>query len=357
MPRRSCSNTKEERILMNRKERDSNMELLRIVAMIIIMLVHANFRALGYPDIVEVNATPLPAFMRYFSEGLCIMGVDVFVLLSGWYGIRMKPVRLAELLFQIFFFLIVTVTIDCAVNYRLPNTQDVGLFLMKSQWDYWFVKAYVFLYLLSPILNAFVEIADKKSFQVVLLFFFGFEFLWGWLLNGVNWMNHGNSGTSFIGLYLLARYLRIYPPKIFMNFKIRYYLGAYIGIALFIAFLAFLFCYFGMQNAARKMYYYTCPFVIVQAVAFLLFFSKFSFYSRLVNWIAISTFAIYLLHSQHYFGKMFYDDIIARWYMNETTVNFLVYTVLLVLVVFWLSIFLDKIRLCCWNAILKIIHQ
>ena len=65
-----------------------------------------------------------------------------------------------------------------------------------------------------------------------------------------------------------------------------------------------------MQNAARKMYYYTCPFVIVQAVAFLLFFSKLSFYSRLVNWIAISTFAIYLLHSQHYFGKMFYENYI-----------------------------------------------
>ncbi len=33
-----------------RKRRDSNMELLRILAMLIIMIVHADFRALNVPS-------------------------------------------------------------------------------------------------------------------------------------------------------------------------------------------------------------------------------------------------------------------------------------------------------------------
>ena len=81
------------------------MELLRIIAMVIIMLVHANFRALGYPSVDELSQSSTATFMRYLSEALCIMGVNVFVMLSGWYGIRLKPKRLLELLFQIVFLL------------------------------------------------------------------------------------------------------------------------------------------------------------------------------------------------------------------------------------------------------------
>jgi hypothetical protein len=35
------------------KERDSNIELLRIVAMILVMIVHASFLAIGVPQTID----------------------------------------------------------------------------------------------------------------------------------------------------------------------------------------------------------------------------------------------------------------------------------------------------------------
>ena len=46
--------------------RDSNMELLRIVAMLLVMIVHADFASLSVPTIEQCNASPLISFMRFF---------------------------------------------------------------------------------------------------------------------------------------------------------------------------------------------------------------------------------------------------------------------------------------------------
>lgn len=101
--------------------RDSNMELLRIIAMVIIMFVHANFRALGHPTLEELACSPVGTFVRYLWEGLCILGVNVFVMLSGWYGIRFKPVRLGALAFQILFFIVIITISECVIEQRWPN--------------------------------------------------------------------------------------------------------------------------------------------------------------------------------------------------------------------------------------------
>ncbi len=328
------------------------MELLRILAMVIIMLVHANFRALGYPTSSELADSPLGTFMRFLCEGFCIMGVNVFVMLSGWYGIRFKPVRLLELLFQILFFVIVVTAVDCLLQHRTPSLEDVGFLFLKRNYDYWFIKAYLMLYILSPVVNAFVDKADKKQFQVVLLCFFAFTFLWGWLLNGAEWIKHGHSGIFFIGVYLLARYIRLYGGKL-KEKKISFYLAVYVLMALLIACIAYILLLYGKQGAIRKVYYYTCPLVILQAIAFLLIFTKISIKSKIINWTALSTLAIYLVHSSRLLGESLYDEPIADWYATEGTGVFLVKTLLLVIATFWAAIFLDKIRIFVWNTLLN----
>ena len=98
------------------KTRDSNMELLRIVAMLLLMVVHANFRALPKPDAAVIAAQPVSAFLQFLTEGFSIVGVNVFVMLSGWYGIRPRMVRFAELVFQLLFFGVICLGVDYAVS-------------------------------------------------------------------------------------------------------------------------------------------------------------------------------------------------------------------------------------------------
>ena len=324
------------------------MELLRIVAMLLIMAVHANFRALGFPSSTDVEVAPLSSLARFLSEGFCIMGVNVFVMISGWYGIKMKPIRLLELVFQIVFFVVLITCAICIIEDRNPNFSDLGHLLLKGNYDYWFIKAYLMMYIFSPVMNSFVESTDKKSFALVILLFFSFEFLYGWFFDGAVWFKHGYSGLSFIGLYLMARYLRIYYGGI--GDKLSCF-AIYVILALVIGFSGFFLTKNGSQNITHKMFYYTSPLVIFQATVFLLLFTKISLKSRFVNWVAISTLAVYLLHSNAYWGKTYYDNLISDWYSTKTTFPFIIHVGVLIIITFWCSIFLDKIRLLLWRLI------
>ena len=105
-----------------KKTRDSNMELLRLVAMLLIMVVHANFRALPKPDADMIAANPSSAFLQFMTEGFSIFGVNVFVMLSGWYGIRPRLSRFCELLFQLLFFGVLCLGVEYIVSDQLPSS-------------------------------------------------------------------------------------------------------------------------------------------------------------------------------------------------------------------------------------------
>ena len=66
--------------------RDSQTELLRIVAMVMILILHANFLGVGAPEHTDFLEDAPRAWGQMVLESLCIVAVDVFVLISGWYG-------------------------------------------------------------------------------------------------------------------------------------------------------------------------------------------------------------------------------------------------------------------------------
>ena len=55
------------------KMRESNMELLRILAMVLVMVVHANFRALSAPTFSEFSLMPSSTFLRLLTESISIV--------------------------------------------------------------------------------------------------------------------------------------------------------------------------------------------------------------------------------------------------------------------------------------------
>ena len=83
--------------------RCSNMELLRILAMLMVMVLHANFETLGYPRPSVVCAEPFGWLGIIFTEEACICCVDVFVLITGWFGVHFKWRNFLRLCFLAFF--------------------------------------------------------------------------------------------------------------------------------------------------------------------------------------------------------------------------------------------------------------
>lgn len=194
--------------LTKNKQRDSNMELLRVLAMIGIMVVHADFFALGAPTSDECISSPFLSISRLGVESVTIVCVNLFVLLSGWYSIHPRCKRLAEFLFQILFF---NILIFASFIFVRPDDiltwEGLGsIFMFDSR--FWFVKAYLLLYLLSPVLNGFIQQVSEREYGIIVFGFFLFQTIYGWLFQSVSWFNYGYSAISFVGLYLLSGYVR-----------------------------------------------------------------------------------------------------------------------------------------------------
>lgn len=204
------------------KVRDSNIELLRIVSMFMILLVHANFFSLGEPSSQDIISNPVDATARVVFEAACIACVDIFVLISGWFGIRPKLKGLCGIIFQCLFFLWGSYIIAIILGYsKFSANGIVGCFAATH--NNWFIKAYLFLYILSPVLNIFVENAPRSLFRKTLIGFFVLQSIYGWIFpSATTYIESGYSPLSFIGLYLLARYIHVYFPSFADMSRLRY---------------------------------------------------------------------------------------------------------------------------------------
>lgn len=55
------------------------MELLRIIAMVMVVMCHTNYSAVGEPTLDMCSNDPLRAFLQYLVESVAIVCVNCFV--------------------------------------------------------------------------------------------------------------------------------------------------------------------------------------------------------------------------------------------------------------------------------------
>lgn len=78
--------------------RQSNIELLRIITMLLVMVVHANFFSLGSPSTKEFQAFPQISITRFFIQSISICCINIFVLIYVTYCYRYSSFNLQGLL-------------------------------------------------------------------------------------------------------------------------------------------------------------------------------------------------------------------------------------------------------------------
>lgn len=326
------------------------MELLRIVTMLFILILHADFYFCGTPDKVGIALSPISAYMQYLVESVTIIGVNVFVLLSGWYGIKCSLRKILYKIFQTYFFILLTYLFAPCLGYeRQDFSVDLPrLFLINH--TYPFIKQYLLLMVLSPLLNYYVERAHPSEFRLLLCLFFIYQLAVSWFFYALIDFNGGNSCLSFIGLYLLARYIKMYSPS-FSTKSAKHDAILYGAFTVFSATASYCLASNGIFLWDR-FYMYNSPFVILPSLFFLLFFSKLKVkYSACINFVAISCLAVYLFQCSPFMSL--YGENIGRWFMEENTLRFVLYISLLIIAMYIVAITLDKVRLFLWNTIIS----
>lgn len=325
------------------KERESNIEILRILSMLLIVLVHSNYFSLGLPTQAETLTSPLASFWRVLAEQICTVGVNLFIMISGWFSIKPSIKGFCSLIYQILFWGLALLLIGFALHVKLPIKSIVQLFWFGG-W-YWFIPEYIGLYMISPVLNAFADRASPKQFISVLVCFFGIEIIYGWFWD-LGKFSSGYSMVSFCGLYLLARFLRIHHHRL-KSIKTVHYLLTYCITTLVAAVLSFVEYRNGWKQIPLAISYLS-PLVILAAASLFLCFTKIQFKNKAVNWIAISTFSVYLVH-QHPVVVPYFKSVLNSLWEQLNPIAYSGVVFLMALVLLLVCAVSDKIRIKSWE--------
>ncbi len=331
------------------KQRNSNIEALRIVAMFLILMIHVNVFSIGEPTTEEAINNPLPTFTRCFFESISLISVNLFVLITGWFSILFSIRRLLSFVFQSVFIITLIFALGLYLGYATIDEHQVLECLFMGKYG-WFIKAYLGLMILAPALNSFIENASKRNIEVILVTFFSFQALYGCFTTNTDFISCGYSTFSFAGLYLLARYVRLYGKSWIENAG---------RITIISAIIYVLWGYLPVRLGVMRLYYmsliYTNPANIAVALGVLLFaVGRKPKYNKIVNWIAASTFAVYLCHMCNTWTADMYKHISRVIYNNFSGVSYLGTITLFMVLVFAISIFIDKPRKWLWSRVVQL---
>lgn len=316
--------------------RQTNFELCRIVSILMVILVHTTFQSLGW-DCTSFSILLLAAFS--------IVGVNVFVLITGFFSAQPKKISLANLLFICLFWMIVRVAVSYSLG--LSVTWRDFFFVTRSNW---FIPSYLCLLFLAPALNVFCESTSRRLLLRVTLALFLFE-IWFDLLPPHPLVSLGSqkgySVLSFVALYLFARYIRMYGvPDCFQKWSLPIYLLCSVVLSV----SALLFIKMG-HPVTKILDAYSNPVIILSSTSFFLTFEKMPLkQNRVINHIAKSSLAVLLGQSAISF---LYTNQFIYLFNHFSPAKKVVFWALSVVVVFVASIFVDQFRLLLWRPVEK----
>ena len=311
----------------------SNFELCRIVAIICVTLVHSTFASLGHSV----------SFGVMLLAGFSIIGVNVFVMLAGYFTATPKKSSIINLAFVCFFWMVVSLAFHYVFHQRIGY--KLFFFITRSNW---FIPSYICLLFFAPLLNLFCDSVDKKTLWTLTFILLSLEVWFDWVPPQPSYTlgtNGGHSVLSFLILYLLARTIRLHGlPDWFKRISP----FVYVCCSFLLAFGGMALLNHGYEYRIGWFFYDNNPIVILSSVAFLMSFERMKFDSPFVNYIARSTLAVLLGHSAIFF---LFTKQFKYLYDHFHGFEIIVYWIVAVFVVFTASILIDQLRMLLWKPI------
>ena len=301
-----------------KKVRDSNIELLRILLMLVIV---------GHHYIVNSGITPVinESIISMTTRGggyNCIAllygwggktAINCFVLITGWFMCKqeLKWKKLLNLYLEAKFYRIAIYLIFLFSGYELFTLKECykTIFNISYEFGKGFTSSFIAFYALIPFVNLLIEKLDRKSHgKLVVTLIIIFSIIPTFLLNTafeyVGW---------YITLYLIAAYIRLYPCKWFDDKKSTLIISI---LCLVLSWASVASIYFVSEKMHRVLPYYW--FVIdsnkilalATSVAVFCLFKNISLgQNRFINIVSSATFGVLLIHAS--------SDTMRKWLWQD----------------------------------------
>ena len=280
-----------------KKERNSNIELLRIISIILIVISHYVVHGVG---IENLNAMPL-SITKVFLQALVLgnLGTILFVLISGYYLINSKEIKLKKiikLILQVVFYSSV-IYLCLILLHKEPFTFKnlIIAFFPITFKTYWFATAYIILYIFHPFINCFLNSLKQKehnAFNMLLLLIFS-------VLYTITTKDYyGNQIIQFLLYYSLGAYLYKYPKNNFSKSNNKTFI---ILPAIILVLSIILFNLLNLNVYATWLFSRHSPIAILLCVSlFDRFTKKKEKHNKLLNTLGPLVFGVYLISDNEY---------------------------------------------------------
>lgn len=271
-------------------ERLSNIELCRLFCMFYIVVYHLFIHNLDVTGDVYYRR----ALTTIFS-----IGVPVFVIISGYFRIKASAKGVLSLVAQVVFYSLFT-DLLCKFVFHEPLTKGdiLSTFLPISKSSYWFVGTYLFLYIISPFLNKFLDSITKgQKFYYFITLTILVCYCGGCIdQHGPNYGDR--SIITFIYLYSIGSFIKECDFEIgehFMIIKKHPWVLYGLSSLVFFGFVSFLPSLFS-RGINFFFHAYNTIGLIFFSILFFYCFKSLNVQNKWINLMAKSTFAIYLIH-------------------------------------------------------------
>ena len=346
------------------KERDGRFEILRILAMFMIITMHY----LGNGFLLNPLSTDkTPANIGFWAvEALCLASVNVYVMISGYYSvdIRFSLRKFIKLWCEILFYS-VFIGLICFATGIESFEEHANLYELQylvfpvSNGHYWFATAYMMLMLIAPFLGRGFKALNKlqHGFILIVLLVFTCVFKSIFPMHMLGLEDHGCSLQWFITLYVLAAYIRLYGLP-FCKTKAGSIIS-YVFYALLI--VPCIIVMYGLEsgdlegihfgNASLLVDDYNHLLVLLSSIGLFMFFVHMKPIkgkaAAVISKISACTFGVYLLHAHLYLENewpVWFNVFAPRHALRP------VHLIATVLVIFVVCCIIDLIRQIIFNV-------
>ena len=337
-------------------KRKSNLELLRIISMILIVMSHCD-EIFGLSNLYSQTLGIGKIINDWLNMGGQI-GVGCFLLISGYFMIEQRVTlkKIMRIGGQVWFY-----TISIWLGWLLMSLYlhqfDLKDSLVKAVYSffpilfshYWFVTAYIILMILAPFFNKLIYALNEKEYKRLLVLLIGiFVVIGGGFPKLLEGIFEGRIIPVFV-VYFVAGYI-----KRFVNVSLKNsgkHLMVALGFYVLLFASSYIITYIGIlldsDTIKGLRYFYrelNSPLIIVICVELFLSFLKMDIGKKeIINSIAGKTFGVYLIHSNKIISSIVLPKIFPI-YLVDNPVLIFIYSVESVIIIYVVCTAIDSLR-------------
>ena len=347
--------------------RQSGLELLRIIAMIMIVASHLSQR--GNWAWIGTGA-PLSINQFFINIAICFgqVGVAIFFTITGYFLYNSKNYNWKRIFkiarptwFYSFSFLFLALLLTPSlVSFSLPLNQLTAHSILPIITNaYWFISTYISLYLLLPYLKTWLDTLTDKNLLRLIVIIAGIFIVPNILSYSIADMSSFIFSFPSAIFYTIIGYTICRCKKKLLKYKnSKLLLINLSGILIYT--ISSLLIYvattkLNYTNISNNILIDTMSLpCMLTSIPLAIIFSRLKFTSHFVNYIASLVFGVYLIHSNGIFINLIWrqhDVLQTSIASNYSPIHFILYFITTVIIIFCASAIIEAFRKLLAKAI------